>query len=71
MKKANLLTSAQKSTTENQFVIFDFYRAVQKKIAKIKLFDKPENIWNCGESRLPSDPKKLKLCQCSVKLCTE
>ena len=61
MKKANLISSARKSATENQFVIFDFYEVLEEVIQEKNLFDKPQHIWNCDESGFPSDPKKVKV----------
>ena len=61
MKKANLISSARKSATENLFVIFDFYEVLEEVIQEKNLFDKPQHIWNCDESGFPSDPKKVKV----------
>ena len=60
LKKASMICNSQKPNNRNLFVIYNCY----DKLAT--LFDanpdlNPDNIWNCDESRFPTDPGKSKV----------
>ena len=59
LKKANLNRAARKSATANPFIIFDFYKCIDKIIKEKNL--QPEQIWNCDKSGFRSDPQKCKV----------
>ena len=59
MKKANMISSARKSSTSNPFIIYDFYDVLEKVVEEKKL--EPHQIWNCDESGFPTDPQKCKV----------
>ena len=56
LKKANMISSARKSSTANPFIIYDFYDVIEKIITENNLG--AANIWNCDESGFPHDPAK-------------
>ena len=58
-KKANIISSTQKSSTLNPFLIHDFYDAIKEIITTKKLGSL--QIWNAGETGFPIDPQKLKV----------
>ena len=53
-KKANIISSTQKSSTLNPFLIHDFYDAIKEIITTKKLGSL--QIWNAGETGFPIDP---------------
>ena len=58
-KKANIISSTQKSSTLNPFLIHDFYDGIKEIITTKKLGSL--QIWNAGETGFPIDPQKLKV----------
>ena len=59
MKKAEMISIARKSATGNPFVIYEFYKMLSS-LMKEKGFG-PNQIWNCNESRFPSNPQRCKV----------
>ena len=57
-KRANIISSAQKSSISNLFLIFGFYDVIEQIITK-KLG--PLQIWNADETGFPMDPQKSKV----------
>ena len=60
LKKASMICNSWKSNDGNLFVIYNCYDKLET------LFDanpdlNPDNIWNCDESRFPTDPGKSKV----------
>ena len=47
--------------TNNPFVVYHYFNLLEKTISNLGLENKPEVIWNCNESGLPHEPKKLKI----------
>ena len=58
-KKANIISSARKSSTSNPFLIYDFYNVIEETITTKKLG--PLQIWNADETGFPVDPHKSKV----------
>ena len=56
LKKANMISSARKSSTANPFIIYDFYDVIENIITENNL--SAAQIWNCDESGFPHDPAK-------------
>ena len=60
LKKASMICISRKSNTANLFVIYDFYDKFATKFDANPDLNQ-NNIWNCDESRFPTDPGKSKV----------
>ena len=61
LKEATKLSRPRYNATKNPFVVYHYFDLLEKTISNLGLENKPEVIWNCDESGLPHEPKKLKI----------
>ena len=54
-----MINAARKSATSNPFIIYNFYNQLDKIVTENNLT--PKQIWNCDESKFPTDPQKCKV----------
>ena len=55
------MSRARRNATENPFIINNFYDLLSQTITQMGIAERPDLIWNCDESGLPSEPGKCKV----------
>ena len=51
---------ARKNVTSDPFVVYGYYKILEKEIQLLDVKDKPECVGNCDETEFPRDPTKWK-----------
>lgn len=60
-KQATTLSTARYNATKNPFLIYGYYDLIADTVKNMGIENKPHLYWNCDESGLPHEPKKLKV----------
>ena len=61
LKEATKLSVCRYNATKNPFIIYNYFDIVEETINKLGLADRPDLIWNCDESGMPSEPRKCRV----------
>jgi len=61
LKNATKLSKARHNATKNPFIVNHWFDILGDTVTRLGLSERPDLIWNCDESGLPSEPKKCKV----------
>ena len=59
LKQATKLSIPKHNAMKSSFIIYHYYDNLEETIKRLNIRNRPHLKWNCNESRLPHDQKKM------------
>ena len=59
-KKGGQMQLARKNVTSDPFIVYGYYKILEKEIQQLGIKDKPKCVYNCDKTGFPRDPTKCK-----------